>query len=86
MHSFTRLINRKNSRSGGIAKNRLQQVLAHDRASLSPGKMDRLKDDLVYVISKYVDIDRDGVDLTLTSANRQSCLNAHIPVVGMSRK
>ncbi len=86
MHSFNRLLNRQRAKSRDVAKNRLRQVLVHDRANLSPGKMDRLRDDLVLVISKYVEIDRDGMNIALIDTNRQSCLTANVPVVGMLHK
>jgi cell division topological specificity factor len=86
MHSLNQLLNRQSSKSKNIAKNRLRQVLLHDRANLSPGKMDRLRDDLALVISKYVEIDQDRMNIALTDTNRQSCLTAQVPVLGMLHK
>lgn len=82
MNLFNRLFSRQESRSGAIAKNRLQLVLVQDRVNLSPARMDQLKDDLIQVISKYVEIDKDGIDITLTNTHRRSRLTAHIPVIG----
>jgi cell division topological specificity factor len=82
MNLFNRLFSRQESRSRAIAKNRLQLVLVQDRVNLSPARMDQLKDDLIQVISKYVEIDKDGIDIALTNTNRQSRLTAHIPVIG----
>jgi cell division topological specificity factor len=79
MNLINRLFSRQRSRSGAIAKNRLQLVLVQDRVNLSPARMDQLKDDLIQVISKYVEIDKDGIDIALTNTNR---LTAHIPVIG----
>ncbi|MBN1991308.1 MAG: cell division topological specificity factor MinE [Anaerolineae bacterium] len=86
MHSFNRLFNRPDAGSSDVAKNRLQQVLVHDRVNLSPGKMDHLKHDLAQVISRYVEIDQDGVNIFLTATKRQSCLTAQVPVVGAFHK
>jgi cell division topological specificity factor len=86
MHSFNRLFGHPDSKSRDIAKNRLRQVLVHDRVNLPPGKMDRLRNDLVQVISRYVEIDQERMDVSLTDSNRQSCLTAHVPVVGTFRK
>ena len=80
MNIFSRVFKRKET-SGMVAKNRLQLVLVHDRVKLSPGKMDELKDDLIQVISKYVEIDRNGIDITLTQTDNQSRLTAHIPLL-----
>ena len=82
MSLFNRLLGRNDLKSGKVAKNRLQLVLVQDRVNLSPGRMDQLKDELIQVISKYVEIDQDGIDISLTSSNRQSQLIANIPVVG----
>ncbi|MCB0169422.1 MAG: cell division topological specificity factor MinE [Anaerolineae bacterium] len=85
MSFFDRLLGRKKSNSSNVAKNRLQLVLVHDRVDLSPGKMDQLKDDLIEVISKYVEIDQHGIDIALTNSNRQSRLTAQIPVVNVRK-
>lgn len=87
MGSFNRLFSHKKITSKNVAKNRLQQVLVHDRVNLPPEKMDRLRDDLAQVISKYVEIDQDRMNIALTgTTNRQSCLTAQVPVVGTSHK
>ena len=80
MNFFSRLFGQK-EKSSAVAKNRLQLVLVHDRVNLSPGKMDELKDELIQVISKYVDIDRNGMDIAITQNNEQSQLTAQIPLL-----
>lgn len=80
MNFFSRLFG-KNETSSSVAKNRLQLVLVHDRVNLSPGKMDDLKDELIQVISKYVEIDQDGIDISLSQDQNQSRLTAHIPLL-----
>ena len=86
MSIFERLFNRNSSKSGSVAKNRLHLVLVHDRSDLSPGKMDQLKDDLIQVISKYVEIDKTGIDIALTKDENQSRLTAQIPLLGARQK
>jgi cell division topological specificity factor len=86
MSLFKQLFGRKESQSGSVAKNRLKVILVHDRVDLSPGKMDQLKRDLAAVISKYVEVDQDGIDIALTDSKRQSRLTAHIPVTGLARQ
>jgi septum formation topological specificity factor MinE len=41
-----------------------------------------LQDELIAVISKYVEIDVDGMEVTFTQSRRQSRLTADIPVIG----
>ncbi|MES0339077.1 MAG: cell division topological specificity factor MinE [Anaerolineales bacterium] len=68
------------SRSAKSAKERLQLVLIHDRAGISPGKLDTLKDDLINVISRHIEIESDAVEITLTKERDQHRLVADIPL------
>lgn len=64
-----------------IASNRLKLVLMHDRTKLDPLTMDRMKQDLVDVFSKYVVIDTEAVDLNLAGEGDSVFLMLNIPVV-----
>ena len=81
MNVLGRLFARPQPTSREIAKNRLQLVLVHDRVNLSPHALQMLKDELIDVISKYVEIDVDGTEVTFTQSKRQSRLTADIPIV-----
>jgi cell division topological specificity factor len=72
---------RRQPSSREIAKERLQLVLVHDRLRISPGLLQTLKDELIAVISKHIEIDQDGVEITFTHDKRYSRLVADIPVV-----
>jgi len=69
------------STSSDLAKERLQLVLLQDRIKLPPVIMEQMQNELVTVISKYIDIDREGVDISLTQVASQNCLVANIPVL-----
>ena len=86
MGFLDRLFGRDEPTSREIAKDRLQLVLVHDRIKISPGMMDKMKDELITVISRYVEIDADGVEVTFTQSRRESRLVADIPVVGLGRR
>lgn len=73
---------RREPASGAVAKERLQLVLVHDRAGLSPELMTTLRDELIAVLSKYVDIDPAAVEFELTQTRSQSRLIADIPLRG----
>lgn len=79
------LFGREQPTSRAIAKERLQLVLVHDRVQLSPQMLQDLKDDLIETISRYVDIDRDAVEITLTQTRRESRLVADIPLTRIRR-
>jgi cell division topological specificity factor len=82
MNLLDRLFGHPEPSSREIAKNRLQLVLVQDRVNLSPQLLQTLKDELIAVISKYVEIDVDGMEVTFTQSRRQSRLTADIPVIG----
>ncbi|MFQ5611057.1 MAG: cell division topological specificity factor MinE [Anaerolineae bacterium] len=82
MSILDRLLGRPTHSSRDLAKERLQLVLVQDRVNLSPAKMQLLKGDLIEVISKYVEIDRDGIEISLDRRARESVLIANIPVLG----
>ena len=86
MNILNRLLGRSKPSSREIAKDRLQLVLVQDRVNISPENMSALKDELITIISKYVEIDQDGIDITLTKAGRRSRLTADIPVIGVRQK
>lgn len=86
MGFLNRLFGQKQPTSSEIAKERLQLVLVQDRFKISPDTLDRLKDELIKVISRYVEIEADGVEVNFTQTKYQSRLVADIPVVGAVRR
>jgi len=81
---INRMLGREPS-SKNIAKERLRLVLVHDRASISPHMLNRLKEDLIEVISNYMEIDEDALEVNLNQDDREVALVASIPVIRMKR-
>ena len=75
-----RVLGRDNPSSRKHAKERLRLVLVHDRASISPYLMNRLKEDLVKVISNYMIIDEEEMELHLNQKDREVILVTNIPI------
>jgi cell division topological specificity factor len=86
MGFLSRIFGERQPTSREIAKERLQLVLVHDRVKISPAMLERMKDELITVISRYVEIDADSVEVTFTQSKRQSRLVADIPLVGPARR
>ncbi len=86
MSFWDKLRGRRVRSSREIAKERLQLVLVHDRANISPGLLQTLKDELITVISRHIEIDREGVKITFTQDRSQSKLVADIPVITARRQ
>ena len=53
----------KKKGSSDVAKDRLKLLLVSDRANCSPEVMEMIKNDIIKVISKYMEIDTDGLDI-----------------------
>ena len=73
-------------KSGSVAKSRLQMVLTHDRSSISPGLIEEIKDDIIEVIAKRLDVDADNVVVNLTTTRQESRLVAEIPIQANGRR
>lgn len=73
----------KKEKSGKIAKKRLQMVLIQDRASVSPEVMEKLRDDIIQVISKYMVINKSDMEISLENVEDSVALVANIPVQNM---
>ena len=73
----------KKEKSGKVAKKRLQMVLIQDRASVSPEVMEKLRDDLIKVISKYMVINQSDMEISLENVEDSVALVANIPVQNM---
>ena len=76
----TKLLNRNQKTSKEIAKDRLKVVLIHDRANISPEVMQALKNDIIEVISHYMDINKNEMEISLENDDNSVALLANIPV------
>ena len=82
----------KKKSSGDVAKDRLKLLLVSDRANCSPEMMEMIKRDIIQVISKYMDIDADALDVKITETESDSnngmvpALFANIPIKDMKHK
>lgn len=72
--------------SSNTAKSRLQLALVSDRTGCSPEILEKIKNDIIEVISKYVEIDKEGLDIDITQTKSDSgdvnvpALYANIPI------
>lgn len=86
MNRFLDRLLGRDSRSAVQAKDRMKLVLIHDRIDLSPAAMDALKDELIAVISRHVDIDPGAVSIEMAQDGREQRLIADIPLKPARRK
>jgi cell division topological specificity factor len=86
MDNFLSRIFSKEPSSAHQAKERLQLVLINDRTDLTPAAMASLKDDLLEVLSQYIEIDANSITIDITQDGRQQRLIADIPISGPPRR
>lgn len=67
------------------AVERLRLVLVHDRARVSPGLMEKLREEIIKAITRYVEIDEDKMEIELNSSESRAELVANIPVNSIRR-
>lgn len=67
------------------AKERLRLVLVQDRASMSAATLEALKEDLIRVISEYMEIDQSGLEVSLSSEEESVALVCNIPILRLKR-
>jgi len=86
MNFLQRLTGRRHPASKDVARDRLKLVLIHDRTDVSPAIIEQMRNELIDVISKHVDIDRDGVEITLHQEANENRIVADIPLLKNPRR
>ena len=84
---ITNLFKKENSKDD--AKNRLKLVLIQDRAMLPSGVLENMKDDILKVLSKYVEIEKSKLNIEICPYDedpRKIALVANIPILKASRR
>ncbi|MBV8727339.1 MAG: cell division topological specificity factor MinE [Candidatus Eremiobacteraeota bacterium] len=78
---FNRLFGRRGS--SATAKERLRLVLLSDHLALAPNLVDDLKRELVDVISRYVEVDRENIELNFEQREKVIAMLANVPILSM---
>ncbi len=82
---FDRLLGR-DQKSARQAKERMKLVLIHDRTDLTQSAMEALKDELIAVISRHVEIEPEAVRIEMAQDGREQRLIADIPLRTVRRR
>jgi cell division topological specificity factor len=72
--------------SGHVARDRMQFVLMHDRMDVTPDIMESLKNDIMQVLSRYMDIDQKSVNVTLERGKDYTALISNVHIKKVLRK
>lgn len=72
-----------------VAKDRLKLILIHDRGNIPTNTLEKMRLEILEVLSKYVEIEADDVEISVTksgevlSGDSTSSLVANIPIKGV---
>jgi len=82
----------KESNSKDAAKERLHLVLMQDRANISADFLALMKQEIIEVIKKYIDVDENAIDVRLTNKSNEDgttgapVLYANIPIMSVKEE
>lgn len=84
--------NEKDVKSKDAAKERLHLVLMQDRANISADFLALMKQEIIEVIKKYIDVDENAIDVRLTNKSNDDgttgapVLYANIPIMSVKEE
>jgi len=70
-----------NDESKNVAVNRMKLVLMQDRTNLTPFLLEKMRGEMIEVLAKYVEMDKEALELNFEQEGDQMALMLSIPVI-----
>lgn len=77
---FERLFISSSRGSRNDVKRRLKLVLAHDRSTLNASTLEKMRKEILIVVSKYVELDTESLEFSIRTDSRMTALIANLPI------
>ncbi|MBS3733154.1 MAG: cell division topological specificity factor MinE [Desulfobacteraceae bacterium] len=85
-HSLIKKLLNKPDSSRNVAKKRLQFALVYDKLEVRDDMLEDLQQDLVEVITRYFEIDRDALSLDIQRMEGSSALILNTPILAAKHR
>lgn len=74
-----------NANSRNHAKSRLKLIIAHDRACINSDMLTAMREEILDVVARYVEVDREEMEFSLSNDRRMTALTASLPIIQVKR-
>jgi cell division topological specificity factor len=72
--------------SSQVARERMQVVLMHDRLDLTPDIMEALKNEILDVLARYMEIDKESIRVDLEQGKGYTALVSNVQIKRVYRR
>lgn len=79
MSKFIKRLFRRTPKSADVAAERLKIILAHERRGVSAPLMEQMKEEIIQVISKFVDVDSGHIEVRMSDDADIEMLEVTVP-------
>ncbi len=79
MIEFFKQIFQRQPKSASVAAERLRIILAHERRGVSAPLMEQMKEEIIQVISKFVDVDTQHIEVKFSDNADIELLEVTVP-------
>ena len=86
LNGLLKKLTNRGSDSSNVAKKRLKFALVYDKLEIKEEMLEDLQKDLIEVISRYFEIDRDQVMLDIERSEESSALIMNTPILAARHK
>ena len=85
--TFNKIFKRKSlaNSSRENVKQRLQLVLAHDRSAIDASTLNKIREEILQVVSKYIELDTESLECSVETNHKMTALIANLPIRTINR-